>query len=562
MSFEQSSAPEAGPNRGPSPSLNPNLPSNNPFRNRAASPASQSPLSPSFNNRPLSRNPFLDVFDDPNTQVAERPKSAGMETSSTNAGAGLDESSAAVFDKLDISDKPVSNGPRVGSPNKKFLGPGPGRHPRPENVPPPQYSGQGPRTRPPRPDPEGKLRQGSVPGPSRPRPGPAGSDREKERRRLRRNSDSSIRSSSNGLLVPEDRRRRERKDRQRRDEKAGTTKPKRQNRQLDIIDKLDVTSIYGAGLFHHDGPFDACNPHRNRRRDHRAPMQAFPKDSANNLIGGSGPVNKVFDSSQFMGQSKDGEAFTDYSRSGERQNGRNLPTGRPSYERERTSAAAAFNSTARVDPVHGDETLGLGTSTFLEGAPASRTAIQRRESESDVRPGTAGGGLQRKKSLAQKIRGIGSGRPALNAGNRMVSPEPRASDIGNAVTGGPKAQSAGGQARLSQKDRGNPFFNEYDQAYDRKGASIAEAEQRTKVVAGAEVPQEDKIDVVRRARAPSSPKTRLGFGPILERRVTSGDTPTEDSAFKPASSSGGFLSRVKSLKGGKRTRPQAEKVEA
>jgi hypothetical protein len=73
-----------------------------------------------------------------------------------------------------------------------------------------------------------------------------------------------------------------------------SSKPKKPNQRLDVIDKLDVTSIYGMGrvidwtqsnygsakcvtVFHHDGPFDACNPHRNRTGAQRAPCKRSPK---------------------------------------------------------------------------------------------------------------------------------------------------------------------------------------------------------------------------------------------------------------------------------------------
>lgn len=69
------------------------------------------------------------------------------------------------------------------------------------------------------------------------------SDKSRERR-PRRNSDTSIRDKTNKVLDPnEDRRRRERRQRDpRRDGKA-----KGPNGRLDVIDKLDVTSIYGTG---------------------------------------------------------------------------------------------------------------------------------------------------------------------------------------------------------------------------------------------------------------------------------------------------------------------------
>lgn len=73
--------------------------------------------------------------------------------------------------------------------------------------------------------------------------------RERERRPHRRNSESSIMEKTPKLLDPEDERRR--KERRRREREArhrdGRSRSKRPHYQLDIIDKLDVTSIYGTG---------------------------------------------------------------------------------------------------------------------------------------------------------------------------------------------------------------------------------------------------------------------------------------------------------------------------
>lgn len=68
-------------------------------------------------------------------------------------------------------------------------------------------------------------------------------DKSRERR-PRRNSDTSIREKTPKLLDPnDDRRKRERRPRDpRRD-----GKPRGPSRRLDVIDKLDVTSIYGTG---------------------------------------------------------------------------------------------------------------------------------------------------------------------------------------------------------------------------------------------------------------------------------------------------------------------------
>ncbi|KAG9018967.1 hypothetical protein FRB90_007731 [Tulasnella sp. 427] len=54
------------------------------------------------------------------------------------------------------------------------------------------------------------------------------------------------------------------------------------SQHADIIDQMDIS---GLGMFHHDGPFDAVAPSRNRQhKPHRAPVYAFEP-------GGTGPHN-------------------------------------------------------------------------------------------------------------------------------------------------------------------------------------------------------------------------------------------------------------------------------
>jgi hypothetical protein len=61
----------------------------------------------------------------------------------------------------------------------------------------------------------------------------------------RRNSESSVRDRPKESDPEAEKRRRERKLREK--EAKGSTKSKKPNARLDIIDKLDVTSIYGTG---------------------------------------------------------------------------------------------------------------------------------------------------------------------------------------------------------------------------------------------------------------------------------------------------------------------------
>ncbi|TKA74815.1 hypothetical protein B0A49_02606 [Cryomyces minteri] len=364
-----------------------------------------------------------------------------------------------------------------------------------------------------------RLRNGNV-APTRPKdPGELdifASPPKPENRRPRRSSESSMHEKS---AADDERRRRERRHRERearhKDGRPRDSRPPKTKKPggLDLIDKLDVTGIYGQGLFHHDGPFDACNPHRNRKKDSRAPMQAFPVGSANNALGGSGPVNKSINVDQFHGRGVEG--FTDYATSGVEETRK-----RPSVER-----AISFNPKDRVEPVHGEESIGLGTSTFLEGAPASRTAIQRRESDNET--SAFGSSLTRKRSLAQRIRGISQPRRGWEGvgAQRITSPDARyhyggttSPDSDPQATNGP--QSAGGRYKTHET---NPFFDDYDDAYEKKGASIKIAETENRQGG--------------RARAPSSP---MGRHDALERRITTDSIPEG----QQQKSSGGFLSRI------------------
>lgn len=338
-------------------------------------------------------------------------------------------------------------------------------------------------------------------------------------------------------------------------------------------------------MFHHDGPFDACNPHRNRKRDQRAPIQAFPAGSANMAMGGYGPVNKTFDVARYHGYA-DGDAHDDYGVAYKTESKRPVNGLR----------AASFDPTARAEPIHGEETMGLGTSTFLEGAPASRKAIQRRESETEPASGPGVNtmpGLSRKKSLAQRIRGISAARPRYYEDGGLRSPEAR---YGNGPTtpGSPPGQTNGSKipavnARRVQsaassasnyKAETNPFDQLYDEAYEQKGASIRAAEKaRAASTSGpsagqnagnvAEPTSADRVtfaenkpppkDVstssrpIVRTRALSSPRRGAGLDRIEDEEGVEYSSAASDDRPEQAKPSGGkLLSRMKSLKGGSR----------
>ncbi|KAL8759653.1 MAG: hypothetical protein Q9199_000614 [Rusavskia elegans] len=535
-----------------SPSLTANFPSNNPFRNRATSPASHqslpSPQLATFNfpdtapQRPTSRNPFLDQ----NSQAASdtsAPQDSMPLTNSTPTG-----NTAEIFNNLTLTEKFGANGPLQPTvPSSSTY-----RPLRPENVPPGIQHRLGPPVhRPSRSEEEQRRLRTGAKSRGAQQASDVFADPPEPRRRLRRNSDSSI--ASRTLGSEEDRRRRERRQKERdarearkdgkSKEQGASSRSKKPNQRIDIIDSLDVTSIYGTGLFHHDGPFDACNPHRNRKGAKVAPMQAFAKDSINNTLGGSGPVNKDLDLNQFHGRGAEG--FSDFSTSGannfagepEPYAGASAPIRRGPGVRPGVDRTTSYNPIDRVQPVHGDESLGLGTSTFLDGAPAARAAMVRRESDSEGFNGA--GGLGRKRSLAQKIRGISNAsrnhdRPA----GRVTSPDATYGRT-TSPTSPEEVQSGGGMRNIREM---KPFFDDYDEAYEKKGQKIQIAEEQNRVEGGGT-----------RTRAISSPKR----GPppaLLERRITHDGTggPSVDQETKKE----GFLSRVKSLKGGKRARPE------
>ncbi|KAM7190556.1 Pal1 cell morphology domain containing protein [Naviculisporaceae sp. PSN 640] len=474
-----------------------NLSSNNPFRNRAVSPALHSPVSP-FDDpvpppRPISRNPFLDPA------ITSRHSTPNIRGAAENMS-GQDKAAGSptaedIFGTLSLEDKqsppliPLS--PEGAKQPSNRRGPPPGR----DNMPPAgQRRGPPPNHRPSRSQEEAlraRRRQesggASAAGPS----DPARSPQRRERRR--RNSESSL--ADDKELTEEEKKARDarRRERERRHLENKNKKPV--NRKLDIIDQLDATSIYGTGMFHHDGPFDALNPHRNKSNGRRlAPMQAFPKDSLNNVIGGSGPLNARPDHAAIMGHHDD-EAFKDWS-SG-------------AVDKPSKTDVPVFDPLSRGAVLHGDESLGLGTSTFLEGTPAARTAIQKREEERAAEMSAEG--LQRKKSLAQRIRNINRGPRDYPPPGRMTNPDGIYMPRRTPSDGGPPGER-------------NPFFAEY--SANKNG--------------------EESISVRRPsngAMSPTSPRGGMG----LERRATSDGT--EDN--KPS----GILGRMKSLKGGRRTRP-------
>ncbi|KAL2888251.1 Protein pal1 [Ceratocystis lukuohia] len=310
--------------------------------------------------------------------------------------------------------------------------------------------------------------------------------------RPRRNSESSIIDRERPLTEEEKVLREARRLARMNTQKTKET-GKKPNKRMDIIDQLDASSIFGMGIVHHDGPYDALNAHRNRGSSRRAPMRAFPKNSLNNSMGGSGPLNARPDHQTFMGNN-DSDAFNDYSVAAPKAD---VPDG-------------VFDPTSRGHIIHGDESLGLGSSTFLEGTPAARTIIQQKQAEDAEQ--IAVEGLKRQKSLAHRLRSVR--RPNRNYPDGFKGATRKPSD---AI---PLPSRAGGMGENT------PFIPEYD----------AEPESLT----------------VRGKGGSSSP-------PQFRGRTMSDDvTSSNATSGGGGGGGGGILSRVKSLKGGRRNRSQTE----
>lgn len=321
------------------------LASNNPFRDRTDPPPYQVAVQSVSN----SRNPFLDG-------QAPRQASRSMESRSTNDA--VERSSGGHHSTSRGTDRSDRSSARV-----------------PERSRDDQMRTQSR-------DQEGTARK------SRQHAESSSSSRVPREKHSHTESSSSRTTSK---LDSESRKSRSSKDKP----SSATTKPRK---HLDKIDRLDVTGFSTTGGFHHDGPFDACNPNRNKNAK-KAPVLAFAKDSTAMTMAAGPPIQPVY----FGDHVNNTESFADY--------GNVAQKTRPTIG----VRTASFDPSSNVDPIHGYESVGLGTTTFLEGAPASRSAMLARTvsdngSRNELRPRAtsdyaSNSGLGRKKSVLQKIRG-------------------------------------------------------------------------------------------------------------------------------------------------------------
>lgn len=214
--------------------------------------------------------------------------------------------------------------------------------------------------------------------------------KEKEQLKLSSRSSRPHRSHSDSA------KHKERKSRHKKESKKKSVAP-HQPKNLDVIDKLDVSAFFG-GRFHHDGPFDACAPHRNKNVK-AAPVMAFPADGPNNSmkanLGPSDNINLAFgnfeDHNMIVGRSaREHSNSTGSSQPRALGTQVDVPRLNPSI--------VAFDANEKEAPIHGLSTAGLGSTTFLNGAPAPKADDHLSP------PSVNKGGLGRKKSLVLRLR--------------------------------------------------------------------------------------------------------------------------------------------------------------
>lgn len=166
--------------------------------------------------------------------------------------------------------------------------------------------------------------------------------------------------------------------------KASTSSPSKKDKRkskvsmpknVDTIDKLDVTGLFG-GSFHHDGPFDACTPHRNKGNK-VAPVMAFPADGPNSTIGGASAKKSALN--EVFGREDDDEDDGLYK----------LRNDTKDAIRGNVGNVKQMDIKNKTELVHGPTTAGLGSTTFLDGAPAA---------------GNTSNNINRNKSVSYKFR--------------------------------------------------------------------------------------------------------------------------------------------------------------
>ncbi|CCH62457.1 hypothetical protein TBLA_0H01700 [Henningerozyma blattae CBS 6284] len=260
---------------------------------------------------------------------------------------------------------------------------------------------------------------------------------------------------SYGSSDDERERERERRHRSRRSKEKRKSKmiiPK----NVDTIDKLDVTGLFG-GSFHHDGPFDAVTPHRNKNAK-APPVMAFPADGPNSTIGGASTAKSAMDE-LFGRESIDDEdhIYSSVNSNGVRRAGtigstmgvsRHLSLNNKDVIRPGNTNMVFLDTRTKAEAVHGETTAGLGSSTFLDGAPAPAPVSQNRMPSNNT--------VRRNKTFSQRMGSNNNSQYNYNDTNNGHGGN--AGDFGHAGT---YDRSRYGNTNLQSYQRKPDSFNSY-----------------------------------------------------------------------------------------------------
>lgn len=267
-------------------------------------------------------------------------------------------------------------------------------------------------------------------------------------------------------------------------EKNKKTTKKKGSQHADVIDRLDFTGI--GAMVHHDGPFDACAPSRNRHRQ-KAPMLAWrshtgddgPYAAASAFPGASDSPRRTVDAIAEAWGKHEPEPFEEFSAGG--------GTG----DRDRTPSSSIYNgvapaprsaSSSRREPARDPreayrEMVENATRTTKRTPLPPPQPIFTAEGDQDPeRPlpspplGSSSNGPKRSKSLMQRLRRV------RDAPNVPMDDENLANEMPPTPTS-PIADRPTHRAQQSSfpgryfADRGRQNSDYSDEGKDGKGAA-------------------------------------------------------------------------------------------
>lgn len=238
---------------------------------------------------------------------------------------------------------------------------------------------------------------------------------------------------------------------------SGKSRPKKGSQHADVIDRLDFTGV--GPMFHHDGPFDACAPSRNKHTA-KAPMMAWggQQDLAKQLSSGQGaypspyaydafsndypePPKKKVDAIAEAWGIHEPEPFEDFSAGG----------GSGRHEGD-TPASSIYNGRG-AHRQREESSRGVTTSSRRGAVPPPQPIFMQESSEGEQTgsPPASPGFPKRSKSLMQRIRKM------RDAPNVPAAPEYETPPSPNLPSG---AQAPDGYSRPTHKSQ-NSFLGRF-----------------------------------------------------------------------------------------------------